>query len=569
MKSASPVSVIVQPDPTWVPTIREVAADYCEAAEFPEDLHEDVVTATAHACTEVIRRSRDAGLRSEFVVKFRSGGESCVVEIDYDAEVPLNAASDQNALPERYSPKAELRTETLWIEVLKQRMDRIFFRLDGTRRVLEMRKYARSEGKSRQFWLMGLTAQLKPEVKVDVERIEQGDVVAAVLHDVETGRVLMVDDVAAFVVQRLDGGTTFYEIYMELIDKVQLIPPERLAAIFTSLERAGMVKAEAEESVPQTTRGRIIAGINKAIFRSLLIPHAEQIVDALYRKVRFVFHPISLAVIAAIVVSGFYALAWEIDDIHEIILKPALAIHENPFLLIELYVAMTLVSVLHEFSHGLTCRHFGGSVHRIGIMFYPAMIIFYVDVSSAWVFRSRWKRIAVAMAGPVLNLIVMAICFWIWHATKHTVPPEHSIWFITGFLCLYSTVINFIPFIKMDGYYILTDLVGIPTLREKSFAYLGQVLGKMIRRPDLTDARIRPNFREKVIFWTYGILGMAFTVLFIAYPIVEFVRIVLSDHASKGGEIFFGVIVALALYNGAYYTYKAVHGRLHRSILVS
>jgi len=567
MREPESITVIVSPDEQWLPTVKTVATDYCIALDFPESLIQRIVSSTEEACSELVHHCLEAEIDEQFSLKLSYRDKACVVEIIYNKDVPLDP-TDSEETNNKLQDAEHIETHTLWLRALKHKMDRVFFRYEADRRVLEMRTYRRSEDHVGRHWLMGLTARIRKEVKIDVQRDETGNPVSSILHDLESGRVLKMDFGATFVIERLDGTQTFYDIYMEFIDKVSLTSPEHLAMIFTALEGAGMLERHEAEVKRRGVLGRISDTINKVAFRSLNIPHADRLVDDLYKRVIWLFRPIVTAFILLFVVSGFIPLSYEISAVHELISKPALVLHSNPFLIFELYVLMTLVAVMHEFTHALTCRHFGGSVHRIGIMFYLAMIIFFADVSAAWGFRNKWKRIAVALAGPILNLVVMSVCFWMWHFQKAHVPPDHSIWFLMGFFCLYSTILNFVPFIKMDGYYMLSDLTGISTLREKSFAYLGQKLFGVfgIGR---NEEQISPMGREKWILWSYGLTGAAFTALFFAYPCVEFIHYISTEHPSKGMLIFFGVMVALTLYNAAYRAYQMAHSRLNREIVIA
>jgi hypothetical protein len=524
MLKSDPVILYLFPDECWLPVLRTVVEEFCITAAFPESLVETIVSSTELAAMELIRQSAKVQHTEQFGLGLSYRDGACIVELIYDEQVPLDPVEAQEELSIPRENLPEVPAHTTWLELIKRKMDRVFFRLDGKRRVLEMRSYHREQGRTGQYWLMGLSPKISEGVKVDVHYGDQGNPVSSVLHNVENGKVLMMDVGGTFVIQRLDGEQTFFEIYMEYIDKISLTSPEHLAMIFTSLEEAGMLESDGGLEKKQTGLARVLAGFNKALFRSVVLPHSDRVVDAMYQRVQFLFYPAVTALILLFALSGFYPMLEEVHEVHEVLSKPALAIHANPWMLVELYLVMTMVTVLHELAHGLTCRHFGGSVHRLGIMFYLAMIIFYSDVSSAWGFRSKWKRIAVAAAGPILNLVVMSFCFWVWHFSKEQVPPEHSIWFLTGFFCLYSTVINFVPFIKMDGYYMLSDLVGIPTLREKSFAYMRQRLSVLAGLKGRSENALHPNAKQKWIFWGYGVTGMMFTVVFFAFPFFEFFR---------------------------------------------
>ena len=64
-------------------------------------------------------------------------------------------------------------------------------------------------------------------------------------------------------------------------------------------------------------------------------------------------------------------------------------------------VVMAVAKVLHEFGHGLSCKHFGGECHEMGFMllvFTPAL---YCNVSDSWMLPSKWHRAVHRRRGDV------------------------------------------------------------------------------------------------------------------------------------------------------------------------
>src|SRR5262245_50484791 len=57
------------------------------------------------------------------------------------------------------------------------------------------------------------------------------------------------------------------------------------------------------------------------------------------------------------------------------------------------WLTLLLVTTLHEFAHGLTCKHHGGEVHEIGFLLIFLMPAFYCNVSDAWLFKERSRRL--------------------------------------------------------------------------------------------------------------------------------------------------------------------------------
>jgi putative peptide zinc metalloprotease protein len=76
-------------------------------------------------------------------------------------------------------------------------------------------------------------------------------------------------------------------------------------------------------------------------------------------------------------------------------------------------------------------------------------------------------------------------------------------------------VINFNPLLRLDGYYLLADLLNIENLRQKSFNFLLSNLRWMLYKIRLTQIppaqqMLRGNFREKLIFILYGVFSVSY-----------------------------------------------------------
>jgi multidrug resistance efflux pump len=166
-----------------------------------------------------------------------------------------------------------------------------------------------------------------------------------------------------------------------------------------------------------------------------------------------------------------------------------------------------LVVGTHEFSHGLTCTRFGGEVHEMGcalIFFQPA---FYCNVSDAWLFPEKSKRLWVGFAGPYFELFLWSLAVLMWRATE----PDTWINFITLSVMATSgvkTLLNFNPLIKLDGYYLLSDYLEMPNLRRRSFRYVGSMLEKLFGVEPLVEEEDLSR-RERTIYAIYGTAALA------------------------------------------------------------
>lgn len=124
---------------------------------------------------------------------------------------------------------------------------------------------------------------------------------------------------------------------------------------------------------------------------------------------------------------------------------------------------------IHELGHGLMCKHFGGECHKIGFMLLVMSPAMYCDTSDSWILPNRWHRMAIGAAGMIVELIMAALCCFVWWFTH---PGwVHYMALNIMFLSSVSTVVfNANPLMRYDGYYILSDWLEIPNLAQKANA---------------------------------------------------------------------------------------------------
>ena len=79
-----------------------------------------------------------------------------------------------------------------------------------------------------------------------------------------------------------------------------------------------------------------------------------------------------------------------------------------------LFVSIILLKIVHEFGHGVTCKHFGGEVHEIGFMIMILTPMFYVNTSDTWLFPNKKHRMYVSAAGVYVELIFAAVLVYVW-----------------------------------------------------------------------------------------------------------------------------------------------------------
>ena len=176
--------------------------------------------------------------------------------------------------------------------------------------------------------------------------------------------------------------------------------------------------------------------------------------------------------------------------------------------IVELWVIIFVVGFLHEASHGLCCKHTGGEVHRMGFLLIYLSPCFFCDVTEAWVFGSKWQRIMTMFAGLWSELILCAFATLAWWG----LPPggyihelSYKIILIAGVAAL---LINLNPFIKLDGYYIFTEIIEISELKELSTEFTTSWVKRNIFRLPV-EVPFTP-WKRRLLFIPYSILSSAY-----------------------------------------------------------
>src|SRR5258707_5803990 len=185
----------------------------------------------------------------------------------------------------------------------------------------------------------------------------------------------------------------------------------------------------------------------------------------LYPFVSWLYRPWAIAVQIAIIAAAYILLAMQFDTFRQNL--PAFQQFFGWPNLIYLYLTVAATKVLHEMGHGMTCRHFGGECHEIGIILLVFSPTMYCDVSDSWMLKNKWKRIAIGAAGMWAEMVLSSVALFVWWFTKPGLL--HHLCLNVFFISMVTTVVfNLNPLMRYDGYYMLSDFLEIPNLADKS-----------------------------------------------------------------------------------------------------
>jgi len=360
-----------------------------------------------------------------------------------------------------------------------------------------------------------------PKLRVDLELREQrtGERTTFVVKDPISGDFFRLQEAERFIAQQLDGVTSLEMVRSRVEEKFGgTLAPEALAGFIRTLNRNGLLETDKSDRKKRRGRRRINGSLLYLRFR-LFDP--DRLFTALAPRIRWCFTPafvlLSSSLILAAVALAVFNWADVVQDFSRLY-----AFSTLPLLLVTIFCVLTL----HEFGHGLTCKHFGGEVRELGFLllyFQPAM---YCNVSDAWLFPEKSKRLWVGFAGPYFELVLWALAMLTWRVAD-TATFLNTVALVVIATSGIKTFFNFNPLIKLDGYYLLSDYLDIANLRKKSFAYVGGFLKRIF---GFADEFPPASPRERRIFLAYGLTASVFSFSFLGFAALTVGNFLLEQH---------------------------------------
>ena len=157
-------------------------------------------------------------------------------------------------------------------------------------------------------------------------------------------------------------------------------------------------------------------------------------------------------------------------------------------------IVVGISKIIHEFGHGLSCKRFGGECHEIGFMLLVMTPCLYCNVSDSWRLTNKWHRATIGAAGMYFEIIIATIATFVWWFATQGFIQDVCLQFML--VASISTVIfNGNPLLRFDGYYILSDILEIPNLQQKSTKSLTTLMGRHWLGLEMPDDPLLPKNR--------------------------------------------------------------------------
>lgn len=312
------------------------------------------------------------------------------------------------------------------------------------------------------------------------------------------------------ILKMIDGKTSLDEIKrrFESEFRPQKITLEDVHQFVAQLHRGGLVISDAPG------QGYSLFHRSKEVHRREWLQKAssvlamrfkgfdpEWILNLGYPYVRWLFHPFVVTMCLAISLGALLLVTVQFDTFQSRL--PSFYEFFGPRNWLLLAVVLGLTKIIHEFGHGFSCKHFGGECHEIGVMILVLTPCLYCNVSDSWLLPNKWHRAAIGAAGMYIEVVMASVATFVWWFTEPGLVNHVALQVM--FICSVSTILfNGNPLLRYDGYYILSDILEIPNLRQKSSQILQRMMSKWCLGLELPENPFLPQ-RNRLLFALYTV----------------------------------------------------------------
>ncbi|MGH7356381.1 MAG: hypothetical protein ACRELS_17625 [Candidatus Rokuibacteriota bacterium] len=323
-----------------------------------------------------------------------------------------------------------------------------------------------------------------------------------ILKNTVSDRFLLLTEHEAFLWEQMDGQTSLQEIATAYVLKYGEFDFDIIPNLITKLQRAQLLTltpaSRLRQVLARNRRRRVVRAMETALTGLERINISSRRVQPLFARLyrwggRFLFTRVTVALCVILGVAGLAAGAWlwpRLDEIFE-----GFGAHKFwAILTVNLFLLVSLAA--HQIVHGLATIHYRRRVREFGFTFLHGFLpTFYVDVTDIFM-ASRRARVVTAVSATLIHLLLGAV-FFILAVGAPLGSFSQAFLAASGLIQWKAFVLALWPFafIEMDGYHVLVDLLGVPSLKSDALAYARRLLRGTI-----------PRFRREHALWIFYVV---------------------------------------------------------------
>jgi putative peptide zinc metalloprotease protein len=348
------------------------------------------------------------------------------------------------------------------------------------------------------------------------------------------GQVIQLAPLLYLIAEASDGVRTNEEIAAAVSEAIKRgVSADNVRQLVDERLRPLGVVAPADGSEPELQKVDPLLALK---LRAALVP--EGVVNAITK----VFKPLFFPVVILLVLGGLVAMDVWLFVFHGIAQSLREVLY-SPALLMMMLGLVILSAAFHECGHATACAYGGARPGVMGAGLYIVWPAFYTDVTDAYRL-GKGGRLRTDLGGVYFNVVFMLVVLGVYGATGY-----EPLLLIIPFMHL-EILHQFLPFIRLDGYYIVSDLTGVPDM----FARIRPTLASLLPWKETSDrvSELKPWVRVVVtayVFTVVPLLLFMFGMMLINAPRIMstaydsfFAQYHKVQHAFNGGSALTGVI---------------------------
>jgi putative peptide zinc metalloprotease protein len=308
------------------------------------------------------------------------------------------------------------------------------------------------------------------------------------------GQVIQLPKLLYAIAERADGRRSYEDIAEQVTEEVgRGVSGDNVRFLVDEKLRPLGVLAQADGSTPKLQKADPLLGLK---FRAALVP------EGVVRALTTFFYPVFYPPVIVAALAGLVAFDVWFFFVHGVA-QSARELVYNPLLLLMVFGLVVLATALHEIGHATATRYGGAKPGVMGAGIYIVWPAFYTDVTDAYRLDRR-GRLRTDLGGVYFNvLFVLGVA---------------GVYFATGFepILVLAIIQHFqifqqlLPFLRLDGYYILSDLTGVPDLFTRIKPTLQSILPG--REKDESVEELKPWVRVTVTTWVLALVPVLFLI---------------------------------------------------------
>lgn len=294
------------------------------------------------------------------------------------------------------------------------------------------------------------------------------------------GQMVQMPPMLYALAEVIDGEADEHELARRFSERIERqVEPDMVSTLLDEQLRPLGVVAERDGSSPQIEKVDPLLALK---FRTKVIP------AAVVRAITTIFKPLFWPPLVIVVVLAFVALDVWLFGVHGVSQSLRKVIYD-PSLMFLLFGGVVLATAFHEIGHATGTRYGGAKPGVMGVGIYIVWPAFYTDITDAYRL-GKAGRLRADMGGMYFNMV-----FALTIAGLYALTGMEALLLLVV-LQTFAIIQQSLPLLRLDGFYIISDLTGVPDMLTR----LKPVLRRLIpgREPDPRVTELKPWVRKVV-----------------------------------------------------------------------